>query len=301
MDYQLICNVMRTALGSQQYAFARQTAERWLRAQPGHLTMSALLAEALLAGGERPEAQRILRQVLEVDPENESALALQVRLRELGGGSLWPVSDRATRRARSGDRPELAGDRPEPAAEPAGDAIIPSLVELERRWRAGEVEVAREQAEQLLSTHPRLVKAHLILADCLMMRSAESSAVAHIHQAAGLDPGGEVAQRIWDGKRPYVGAWPPMYVPGAAGPLPHPIASALGLNLLPEPAALDKPSTPSNGRNVPPFPAPHSPPPPSPLSPAPEAPTNVQAEVNRLRGRPRPQLGQGKGVRLEPH
>ena len=86
---------------------------------------------------------------------------------------------------------------------------------------------AKGLAEQLLFENPLLVKAHLILAECLMALDDEAAAVEHIHQAASLDPGGEVARRIWGSDQPYRGAWPAAQVPGAAGPLPHPVAAAL--------------------------------------------------------------------------
>ena len=180
MDNQLTRDIIRAALGSQQTDFAQQTAERWLKAQPGHLTMSVLLAEALLVGGDRLEARRILREVLEVDPENMSALAAAVRHHELEGNNEMAWASAAALKQVSPDDVAVRSKLTRMATRsPAGKggsweeevdflSLIPSLAELERQWRAGEAEVAREMAEQLLAANPRLVKAHLILADCLM-------------------------------------------------------------------------------------------------------------------------------------
>ena len=96
MDYQMTLNIIRAALDpkSNQADYARQTAERWLMDQPGHLTISVLLAEALLAGDEVPAAARVLREVLQVDPEHPAALELKTRLHELQGepGLAWAAA-----------------------------------------------------------------------------------------------------------------------------------------------------------------------------------------------------------------
>lgn len=333
MDYQFALNIIKAALDPtcQQPGFARRTAERWLMEQPGHLTMTVLLAEALLADGDQEEARHVLREVLHTDPENSAALALKTQLHELDGdvelawataaalrqvapsnligrAQLARMADRAPslpshHRDPNGD-PGGAADQPRPdrpvqAAEANFLALIPSLSELEEFWRGGQMGMVRDLAEQLLSSYPRLVKAHLILSDCLMGLGEEAAAVAHIHQAVSLDPGGEVARRIWDGDRPYVGAWPLAYIPGGTGPLPYPLASALGLNLLPEPAVLpadSDPSLPSNGRGTDSrspslHDRPDSPASPSstsssqsPFSFVQETLLSIQAEINRLSG-----------------
>lgn len=351
MNYETTISVIRAALVNQQAAFAQRTAERWLAAQPGHLTVSVLLAEAVFtlcesaptpgrgctcspgAAGRgcanRLEARRILSEVLGADPENQNALELKTRLHQLDGDtelswaaaaslhqlapsslSGWGRLGRLVTRApavrqRKGGEGQQSDGRPGPQGQvqvPEAEflALIPALAELERSWRTGRVSAAREMAEQLLETHPRLVKAHLILADCLMAQGEEPAAVAHLHQAAALDPGGEVALRIWDGSRPYEGIWPTSPVPAVAGPLPHGVASALGLNLLPERAAPPvQPAAPTNGRSSRPAPGPShsagseptidldSATPSTPVTIAEEALINVQAEISRLAGRTR--------------
>ena len=315
MDYPLTVSIIRAALDRGQPAFARRTAERWLMAQPGHLTISALLAQALLISGDHRDvvrADRLLRQVLEVDPENESALMLRIHLHELKqevelawatAASLRQVApDNQLAHSKLGRLATRPLDRAAWRQETGADSLarIPALAGLEKQWRAGERNVAKERAEALLAKYPRLAKAHLILADCLMAQGDELTAVAHIHQAAGLDPGGEVAQQLWDGKQPYVRAWPPAHVTGAAGPLPHPVASALGLNLLREAQA----PAPSNGKVVLPTPPPAAPPPPPPISPVREVLLNLQTEVNRLSGVGGDAIpadkSQEKQVRLQP-
>jgi tetratricopeptide (TPR) repeat protein len=347
MDYQFALNIIKAALDPtcQQPGFARRTAERWLMEQPGHLTMTVLLADALLADGDRDEARRVLREVLHTDPENSAALALKTQLHELDGDVelIWATAA-ALRQVAPGNpigRAQLArmADRapnlPSPHIDPDGDpggaadqprpdrpvqaaeanflALIPSLSELEELWRGGQMGMARDLAEQLLSSYPRLVKAHLILSDCQMGLGEEAAAVAHIHQAVSLDPGGEVAGRIWGGDRPYVGAWPPAYIPGGTGPLPYPLASALGLNLLPEPAVLtadSDPSLPTNGRGtLSRSPSLHdrtdSPASPSstlssqsPISFVQETLLSIQAEINRLSGDVEPRTGGAKETRV---
>ena len=274
MDYLLTFDIIQAALREGQSAYAQQTAERWLQEQPGHLTMSIQLAEVFLAGRELREVERIVRAVLEVDPESGRALALAARLeRSLPAGQEFPWKESAT--------------------------LIPALAELERCWRANETERTREMAEGLLTDHPRLAKAHLILADSCMALGDESAAVAHIHQAASLDPGGEIAGRIWDGQRPYQGAWPSANIPGA-GPLPHAVAAALGLNLLNEPAA--KGPAPKNGTAD--RPSTFAQPAPPAVSLIEETLISIQTEINRLSGRPetspKPELTKSKWVRLKP-
>jgi Flp pilus assembly protein TadD len=315
MDYQLTCDIIGAALRNQRLTFAQETAERWLREQPGHLSMSVHLAEALMAGGERLEARRVLRGALSVDPENASALTLAVHLYELDGQDELAWAAAAALRQVSPDThvgreklARIAGRTPALkeggwTGEVAFLSHIPALMALEGAWRTGDRESAARLAQGLIADNPRLAKAHLILADCMMVAGDEAAAVAHIHEAVALDPGGEIAERIWDGQRPYQGAWPET-VPGALGPLPHAVAAALGLNLLPPP--LDEPSRP---RETPrqatavdvegPRVAPAAPPP---VTVADETLISIQAEINRLDGRgfPEPKQRAAKWVRLKP-
>ncbi len=300
MDYQLTKSIIEAALEKRQFAYVRQTAGRWLAQQPGHLGISVLLAEALLAEGDLRGARHLLREVLTADPENMAALKLKVQLHETDESAELAWAAAATiRQLDPTDRQAQAklarmvvrqvaaqGMRASASKETAFLALVPALAELERCWRAGERDRAQVQAEGLLAQHPRLAKAHLILADCLMAQGDEVGAVDYIHRAASIDPGGEVALRIWNGKQPYVGAWPPARVPGAAGPLPHAVAAALGLNLLEEPVPPGtvrvRPRT--NGRAVRPGggePPPAADPPP-PISLVQETLINIQTEFNRL-------------------
>lgn len=315
MDYQLTCDVIGAALRNQRSTYAQETAERWLHEQPGHLSMSVHLAEALMAGGERLEARRVLRNVLSVDPENASALGLAVQLYELDGQNELAWAAAAALRQVSPDThvgreklARIAGLTPTLKGQGWNGEIavlshVPALMALEVTWRTGDRESAGRLARQLISDNPRLAKAHLILADCLMVAGDEAAAVAHIHEAVALDPGGEIAERIWDGRRPYQGAWPET-VPGALGPLPHAVAVALGMNLLPPP--IEQPSQPAGrqremtaveveGPRV----APAAPPP---VTVADETLISIQAEINRLKGRgtPEPKQRSSKWLRLKP-
>ncbi len=315
MDYQLTCDIIGAALRNQRSTYAQETAERWLREQPGHLSMSVHLAEALTAGGERLEARRVLRGVLSVDPENASALALAIQLYELDGQNELAWAAAAALRQVSPDAhvgreklARLAGQTPPFreqgwSGEVAFLSHLPALMALEQGWRMGDRESAVRLARQLVADNPRLAKAHLILADCLMGAGDEAAAVAHIHEAVALDPGGEIAERIWDGQRPYNGAWPDT-VPGALGPLPHAVAAALGMNLLPPPIDRPRPAVESEretrvvGVEAPRV-APAAPPP---VTVADETLISIQAEINRLGrpGAPEPKQRVSKWVRLKP-
>ena len=314
MDSKWINNVVQAALQGDHIAFARQTAERWLKEQPGHLTASVLLARALMADGAVGEAERVLGAVLAVDPESEAALALAVQLNELQGRNevAWAAAS-ALGQVAPNDRSvraklaQIATRAPAARSKSQSDvidffALIPSLVDLEERWRGGELETARRMAEELLAGNPTLVKGHLILADCSMSMPDQSTAVAHIHQATSLDPGGEVAQRIWDGKLPYQGAWPSTDLIGTLGPLPHSVSAALGMNLL------TKPRNGTVSRSAPPeeviptAPPPSSPPPPPLVSMVEETLISIQTEINRLNGQQdsKPDKDGVTWVRLKP-
>ncbi|MBN1314063.1 MAG: hypothetical protein JXA42_01300 [Anaerolineales bacterium] len=300
MDYQRTVDIIRAALDNYppRSDYAKQAAERWLMAQPGHLTISVLLADALLTGGESVEAGRILNQVLLVDPENAQALALLVRLSEQGGDSAtsWaaaaalsrvepkhPIARiKLARMAVNGKDSRI----PTPKTNTGAGylALIPALIELEKLWKEGDSTKAGELAVDLIKSNSRLAKAHLILGDCLMARGKEAQAVECIHQSASLDPGAEIAHRIWADQQPYNGAWPAPNVSDALGPIPHEIAVALGINLLPAPVTTGN----GNGKNgstnyYTGHPGPGAPVPP--ISPAAEALIDIQAEINRLNGR----------------
>jgi Tfp pilus assembly protein PilF len=265
MDFRSASDIVRAAIEKHELEYARRMAEQWLAAQPGHLAMSLLLAETALAAGDRGRASRILNEVLHADPESTEALRLQAKLHEEEEdldlawatlATLRHISPKDVRTNSKLDRlaartPTAQGLRNRASSPQVGRlALVPALASLEQRWRTAKIEEAREQARELLITHPRLVKAHLILADCLMAHGDEVQAVEHIHQAASADPGGQVAKRLWDGTQPYVGAWPPAEVVGAPGPLPHPVAAALGWNLLSDGKMSPSPADRSNGLNV---------------------------------------------------
>ncbi len=318
MDLQQTKSIIRAALDTpdRQLDYGRQTAERWLQAQPGHHSISVLLTEALMAAGDVRAAERVVRQVLAADPENALALGLELGLHEQAGDFEAARKTAAALRLVEPNHVALKGKFIQmlvqmPVGPPGenGDrsTLVTRLGELEQDWRAGRIDDAKERANGLLATFPELVKAHLIIADCLMAAGNEGQAVAHIHQAASLDPGGEVAQRLWDGSQPYVSAWPRAQVPGVAGPLPHPIAAALGLNLLSTPGTADLPNAaPRNGRNTTPTAAPElaqeSPAPPGGISPLQETLINIQTEINRLSGRSEPKMKRDKTqwIRLKP-
>ncbi len=297
MDSQWINNVVQAALQGEQVAFARQTTERWLREQPGHLTMSVLLARALLADDALGDAGRMLRGVLLVDPESEAALALSIQLYErLGHNELaWAAAsalgqvspdDRTVREkmARIATRAPKSG-RKSLDEEMELFAVIPALIKMEDHWRNGELELAQSIADEQLQANPALVKAHLIVADCMMSQGDQAEAVAHIHQSASLDPGGEVAQRLWDGKLPYPGAWPSMDLVGTLGPLPHPVAAALGMNLLEKPGNGKVKRSADVVDEPPSAPAESVATKPPPITMVDETLISIQTEINRLNGR----------------
>ena len=331
MDSRSASDIIRAAIDRSELDYARRMAEQWLGVQPGHLAMSVFLAEALLTDGNRERAGRILHEVLQADPESVDALQLQAELHEqeanldlawataatlqhIAPGDVRASSKLGRLAART---PAARGLRSRAsAAHVRRLALVPALAALEREWRAGETELAKEHAQELLAVHPRLIKAHLILADCLMTQREEVQAVAHIHQAASLDPGGQVAKRLWDGTQPYVGAWPAADVADAPGPLPHPVAAALGWNLLPAGPALRQPEEPTKSRAGEAKPVldsgigssdqSSSVPSPSvqPLSVAQETLINIQTEINRLSGRasgePAPDQTTMARVQLQP-
>lgn len=311
MDYDFLLGVMRAALvpGSQQLAYARKVAEQWLTAQPGHLTMSVLLAEACYAAGDLPEATRVLDQVLGRDPENQPSLELKVKIHERDGRSelAWAAATtlqqvNPTSRSAQSRLGRIALKSPKGGIGQSDMAVealslVPALHELADLWRGGEIAEAKDLAERLLASHPGLIKAHLILSDCLLALGDEPNAVEHIHQAASLDPGAEVAHRLWDAKPPYISAWPARTIPGSPGPLPSKIAGALGLNLLPAPV-----------REAP---SPEEPPQPGKaqssrtdewVSPVQETLLTIQTELNRLGHRTSKSRKTGKQnwVRLRP-
>jgi predicted Zn-dependent protease len=82
MDLCSASSVIRAAIARAELGYARRMAEQWLNIQPGHLAMSILLAEALLADGDHETASRILREVLQTDPESADALQLQAEIHE---------------------------------------------------------------------------------------------------------------------------------------------------------------------------------------------------------------------------
>jgi tetratricopeptide (TPR) repeat protein len=271
--------VIHAALASGQADYARVTAEHLLEAQPGHLAASVALARTLMTLGQDAAAEAQLVRVLQVDPEDAAAWQVLGELRERHGvrTGAWnaaaaglvlnprdrrlherlvalsattagapPKSAPAWLDALMRARMALEGGRYAEARAEAATTLayaidpLPALLQLEAIWRLADLIIARRLAEQLLTQHNRLVKPRLILAECLFAQGTQAErAVAILHEASGLDPAGQVALRLWGENHRFRSLWPAPEPLLGAGPLPAPVAAALGWNQLgPAPVAV---------------------------------------------------------------
>jgi tetratricopeptide (TPR) repeat protein len=258
--------VIEAALASGEAEYARQAAEQLLEARPGHLAASVALARTLLALGQPAVAEAQLQRVLQADPEDGSAWTILLQLREQRGqhSAAWNAAaaalavnpyDPALRERLAALQPHTgavpdwlealvaarlaleAGRFSEARNVAFGGPVevvdpIPALIVLEAHWRLGDLASARRLGEQLLAVHGRLVKPRLVLAECLFNAGASERAVALLHEASGLDPGGQVAARLWGQGHRFQSLWPAPEPLAGAAPLPGRVAALLGWNQL---------------------------------------------------------------------
>lgn len=252
-----LLQLIEACLAAQQPAYARRVAQRYLSDWPGDLGMQLARARACAAEGDAQQAVTVLEALVAADPEAFEAQRLlgdQCRALNtadsatlayaaahvgdgLGAPSGVPLPDWAApvRAAYLADRIgdwETAGRESEPTLEADTPSPVPSLVHLCTLWHAGQLDLALPLAEGFHARWPQVVAFKLCLAECLLRDGDRARALELLHDAAGQDLSGQVAQRHWGTAHLYAQLWEADLSAPLPGPLPAELITALGLNRL---------------------------------------------------------------------
>jgi tetratricopeptide (TPR) repeat protein len=251
--------VVRAALLSKSYRYAQDTVLKWLSSYPGDLKAGLYYAQALLGLGRNYQAISILEGLCEADPEfkaaaetflfsisspnekislNSDQLSLLFILtnERTGLQSLapWGKSLYKARLALQRRDYEKANQFINRVFELGGEnplAAVTHLRILSSKEKEAYKEI-REQANQYRQRWPDCLACTLIYCDALMQAGDTDLAVALIHQAAGRDVGGQVAESLWGIDHQYRSLWPDLMERKLDKPIPGEVASTLGLNRL---------------------------------------------------------------------
>jgi hypothetical protein len=269
----LVIALIRAALSTDDYRFARRLALAWLTSYPGDLEASMLHARSLAFNVDpanvRPsssisQAISILDSICRTDPEYleaqeaivecmklagvepfednlGSALALGARLDTHAALPPWGYIVKRARTALLQGKVEMAEYLIHQAllAETTAPLVAAVHLQVEGKREAPEASI-RSLSSLYHDRWPACIQFSLTLAHALMDGGEPDKAVSLLHQAAASDVTGSVAKRLWDSDHPYKGLWPEnlrMPWPGDLA-VPASVAAVFGWNLLPEVAGV---------------------------------------------------------------
>lgn len=265
--------ILRAAISTQQYRFARQAALDWLSVFPGDLTASLYYGRALLGEKRLKQAISIFQGIRRADPEFLEAVEALVEADAEAGGTAsntaqthrlaltgltgdrrplapWGRSLWLARQALGAGNLDLAGEMIGETLRDAENVPLVGVLHLRYLAASGLVELPTRR-ELALSYHqrwPDCIACMLWLAQWSLEIGEADYAVALLHQVVSRDIGGQVVQREWGEEHPYKVLWPEKLELPFSLLLPAEVSAYLGWNRL-RPG--EKPRAPDSAAQVP--------------------------------------------------
>jgi tetratricopeptide (TPR) repeat protein len=250
-------DILRAALSTHQYRFARQAALDWLATYPGDLAMGLYYGRALLGEKRLKQAISIFQGVRRADPESLDAVEALVAADAEAGGTAsnsaqthrlaltglngdrgplasWGKSLWLARQALAAGNLDLAGERIGEALREAENVPLVGVLHLRYLAANGSADVQTRQ-ELALSYHqrwPDCIACMLWLAQWSLEIGEADYAVALLHQAVSRDISGQVVQREWGVDHPYRVLWPEKLALPFTLLIPAEVMAFLGWNRL---------------------------------------------------------------------
>lgn len=251
---EVLIPILRAAIDSGEYRFARQTALSWLAAFPGDLEVTLLQAQAILPGGRAAgvipavelvcrkdpfylDAYRVLADAaaIQADPARHSfaitamsALGVEVTCKFDPWGD--PLR-RAFRLAGQGDW-AAADPAVQEAIRLAPDFLLPAVLHLLVNRALRDAQSTYHLAQIYHQRWPECLPVSLVLAEAHLEMGSEPEAVRLLHACAAGDAAGQVASRLWGENHPYRSLWPDDMVILFDESVPAAVAGRLGWNSL---------------------------------------------------------------------
>jgi tetratricopeptide (TPR) repeat protein len=252
---ETIMAVLRAALESGDYRFARQTALAWLAAFPGDLQVTLLQAQALLAEERFSQALPALELMCQKDPfyldaartlaysyqKNDpirwaqaAAAVYTIEGSLAGGDPLVPHGDalHAAYLAVESQQFQDAEALTQNVLSLEPDSLLTAVLHLRVQRETQQPQAVYHLANIYHQRWPDCLQINLILAETYLELGNEPEAVRLLHLCVANDSTGQVARRMWGDNHPYRTLWPDSMVILFDQPVPAAIAARLGWNQL---------------------------------------------------------------------
>lgn len=253
---ETILAMMKAALQSADYHFARQCALTWLAAFPGDIEISLLQAQAIIADGKPGQAIPALEEISGKDPfeaEAYRAMAQATRMSDHARYSFavsslyvldglmpnrarledWAIPMRQAYSAYNDKHYEQAETLLQETLHAAPDHLLAATLHL-LVDRATQPPLAVYHLAEIYHTRwPECLWINLVLAEEEMELGNQPEAVNLLHLCAANDSTGQVARRLWGPDHPYRSLWPEDLVILFDQTIPAGVAMRLGWNQLP--------------------------------------------------------------------
>ena len=247
--------LIKTALESGAFRFARQTALAWLAAFPGDLEINVWYARILLNEGHARNAVPVIEKIIRTDPENlfaaqvadeifssiedPQARIYQGLVQALGGAPssardlpAWaPRLFLANNALKNKDTDHAAALIYEVLGN-SDNLALAGVYHLRLNELQGDAQSILNLAKIYHDRWPDCVQIGLTLAQALMKTGKDEDAVYLLHQCAVADPAGQVPARIWGSENPYKPLYPATMEIPANFSIPAAVAGKLGFNAL---------------------------------------------------------------------
>jgi len=252
-----LLNILNASLLAERLDFARALAADWLAAWPGDLEIVSLLADIELREGFTSSASVRLEHLLNRNPEASAAYVLlahaisqedgeAARAKELHDIGMvlrdetiapdevdeWILHLQmllhALRAEDSGTAIKLSGKLGNvPAAQPLSTVLHAQALLVGKREQD-----AMALATGALECWPDCIPFLLLAARARISEGAISQGVSYLHQAAALDPTGNMARVYLGADHPYKSLWPETLKADINRPIPAGVNAFLGGNQL---------------------------------------------------------------------
>ncbi|MCH7662541.1 MAG: hypothetical protein IH859_01560 [Chloroflexi bacterium] len=248
-----VVKLLRKALTTKEYRFARHIGTAWLAEYSGDLEIQLLYATALSKEKKFDRAIDILEDICKADAEYLGAQSALLRTASrisyegiqdvhasaaaLGGrisnGVEYPkwgnalktaarqISKRDYKKAEANIQAALLAKPKSP---------LPAIFHLRLARATYDWRAIKDLAGMYSEDWPESVFFKLIDADLLMERGEEQSAVSILHECISADVKGQVARRIWGAKHNYKSLWPNRLKMRLDVPIPAAVSAELGIN-----------------------------------------------------------------------
>ena len=247
--------LVKTAVESGSYRFARQTALTWLAAFPGDLEINVWYAKALIKEERLSHAVPVIEKVLHTDPENllaaqtadeifsklgdEQARVYRGLVQALGGAPssakdlpAWaPKLFLANNALKNEDYSHASALIYSVLGDP-DDPMLAGVYHLRLTEGQSDAQTTLNLAKIYHDRWPECVQIELIYAKAMLSLGNEEEAVYLLHQCASADSAAQVPTRMWGPQFPFKPLYPTQMEIPANFPIPAEVAGKLGFNAL---------------------------------------------------------------------